>query len=145
MKNRFLPALALVAAFVLGAIVGPPQAAFAASNYGFSGTTALTAAAGSNLLTAANNGTVYTNRGDTDGAGATLPAPYANGQFLFIVQAAQTFTIATETADTLITYNDVDADSVASNTIGAAMWCWCDGTSWYLIPCTVGVTYTVND
>jgi hypothetical protein len=143
-------AIALTVAAVVAPASGPsapgsfnllPQAAFAASNYGISGTSAKTAAYS---ITAADNGSCFTNRGASGSVTLTLPAPFANAQYLVLVHAAQTFVVAADAVDTLVTYNDAAADSASSNTVGAAMWIWSDGTSWFLIPCTVGVTYTVN-
>jgi hypothetical protein len=62
---------------------------------------------------------------------------------------AQDLIVAPATADTLITFNELDADSVAMSTaggeIGALLKVINDGTSWIAIGETVGVTYTVAD
>ncbi len=92
-----------------------------------------------------DNGTCFTNRGAGGAVILTLPAPYANGRFRFIVIAAQTLTVATAIADTLIGYNDLDLDNLTSNTIGAVMEFYCDGTSWICAGIQNGVTYTLND
>jgi len=67
----------------------------------------------------------------------TLPA-IDKGLWYFILNAVdQDLIIAAPTADTLITFNDVAADSVdfdqAGNKIGAAALIACDGTSWIAV------------
>ncbi len=83
------------------------------------------------------SGTIFTNRGATGAVVLTLPAPILalTGLFYDVVGiAAQSITVATATADTLIVTNDTAADSLAiataSDKIGAAMRFICDGTSW---------------
>jgi len=139
-RTRLAFALVALVAFTAGVLLGTPSAQ-AASEQGFNGTLAKTAAY---TILASDTGTVFTNRGASGSVTLTLPAPYANAHFLVLVHAAQVFAVASDVADTLVTYNDATADSVQSNTVGAAMWIWSDGQSWFLIPCTVGVTYTVN-
>jgi len=74
-------------------------------------------------------------------ATVTLPAPshVYKGMWVKIVNAANSaLTIASGTADTLVVFNDVAADSAAFSTtsemIGAAVEAVCDGTLWYLLP-----------
>ncbi len=95
-------------------------------------------------ILAGDNGVTFTNRGAGGAVTLTLPAVQAGLYYRAIVAAAQTLTVAAPTADTLLTYNDAAADSVASNTLGAQMEFVCDGTAWIANLTTVGVTYTVN-
>lgn len=95
-------------------------------------------------------GTVFTNRGAAGAITITLPSPtlFPAGWFFHIVGVAgQNIIVATLTVDTLITFNDVAADSAATQTagalIGAHALVFSDGTSWFYIGDTVGVTYTV--
>lgn len=143
MKN-FLPTIALAAAFLIGAVVGPPPAAFAASDQGWNGYTVKTAAY---TVTAAENGTTFTNRGDGDAITFTLPAPFANAHYRFVSIAAFAITIAADTNDTLISYNDLDLDSISgpATTPGVVIDIISDGTSWIAIPVTVGASYTLTD
>lgn len=102
------------------------------------------------------SGTVFTNRGAIGTVIFTLPAPSQSiaGVFYdFIGLAAQTLTVKTATADTLIAFNDATADSMsvqtASELIGVSMRAVCDGTSWIALGTAVGIgganaaTYTV--
>lgn len=84
------------------------------------------------------SGTMFTNRGAAGTVNFTLPAPVPRlagcyYQFAAVV-AAQTVLVKTATADTLITFNDLTADSLAIQTageiIGTVMIAFCDGTSW---------------
>lgn len=113
-----------------------------ASDIGYNGYAAKTAAY---TVLASDNGTTFTNRGASDSVTFTLPAPFVNAHYKFIVIAAQALVVAADVADTLISYNDLDLDSVSSNTIGAQMEVVSDGTSWILLASTVGVTYTFTD
>ena len=139
--NLFAVALLVLAVAALG-IFPPAHFASAASDQGYSGFSAKTAAY---TLTAADSGVTFTNRGASGSVTITLPAVSRDLHFKFVVVAAQAFVVAADTADTLISYNDLDLDSVSSNTIGAQMEVICDGTSWILLAPTVGVTYTFND
>lgn len=97
------------------------------------------------------SGAVFTNRGAAGTVIFTLPAPSQaiKGTFydFLAVVAAQTVTVKTATVDTLITKNDLTADSVSLSTsgeiIGGAMRAICDGTSWVLVGLSVGHTFTV--
>ena len=96
------------------------------------------------------DGTLFTNRGATGAVIFTLPAPgsalkgYA---YHFLSIADYDVTVKTATADTLITFNDATADSVAAGTssqkIGARIIAVCDGTSWIVYGVAVSHTYTV--
>lgn len=88
---------------------------------------------------ASDSGTVFHTTGATAAVNFTLPAisqgPY---QFLFINGADQNMTVTAATADTIVTYNDLNADSVAFSTssekIGGAIEVWCDGTTLFVLP-----------
>jgi hypothetical protein len=112
-----------------------------ASDLGLNGYAAKTAAY---TILVSDNGTTFTNRGASGSVTLTLPAPFANARYRLVVYAAQTFVVAADAIDTLVAYNDAAADSVSSNTVGAVIEVFSDGTSWYAIGTTVGVTYTVN-
>jgi hypothetical protein len=84
---------------------------------------------------ARETGTVFVTTGATAAVTFTLPAiaaayPYV---FTFISGADVAMTVATGTADTLVTYNDLTADSIAFSTsseiIGGVVDIWCDGVS----------------
>ena len=114
-----------------------------ASNEGFSGYTAKTAAY---TVTAAENGTTFTNRGATAAFTFTLPAPFANARYRFFSVAAYAITVAADAVDTLIGYNDIALDSIAgpATTAGVMLEIISDGTSWLAVNPTVGATYTLN-
>lgn len=97
------------------------------------------------------SGTIFTNRGATGAVVFTLPAPalaMAGVFYEFLGFANQNMTVATATADTFVTVADAAADSViwstSSQKVGAHARVLCDGTSWFYIGDTVGITYTVN-
>ena len=115
-----------------------------ASDIGYQGFTAKTAAY---TVTAAENGTTFTNRGASAAITFTLPAPFANAHYRFFSITAYAITVAADVADTLIGYNDVDLDSIAgpATTAGVMIEVISDGTSWLAINPTVGATYTLND
>ena len=137
--NAILTAILVVAIAALG-IYPPAQQARAASDIGFQGYSAKTA---SWSVSAVDNGTTFTNRGASGSVTATLPAPFANAHYRFVVFAAQSLVIASDVADTFVLYNDATADSIASNTVGATIDVISDGTSWFGNGTTVGVTYTI--
>lgn len=138
--NHLLTLVLVLALAGLG-IFPPAQSVKAASDIGFSGTSAKTAAYS---ILGSDNGTVFTNRAAAGSVTLTLPAPFANAHYVLIVHAAQTFVLAADAVDTLVAYNDATADSMSSNTVGARIEVWSDGTSWFAAGTTVGVTYTVN-
>lgn len=84
---------------------------------------------------ARETGTVFVTTGATAAVTFTLPAIAAARPwvFTFINGADQNMTVATATADTLVTYNDLTADSIAFSTasekIGGVVDVWSDGTS----------------
>jgi hypothetical protein len=143
MSNRFMLVLAALVAFTLGTVIGTPGAQ-AASDLGYSGYTVKTAAY---TVTAAENGTTFTNRGDGDAITFTLPAPFANAHYRFVSIAAFAITVAADTADTLIGYNDLDLDSISGPATTPGVWIEVvsDGTSWIAIAPTVGASYTLTD
>lgn len=86
----------------------------------------------------ADNNALFTNRGAGGAVNFTLPATAKKGlSYRFYVVADQTVTLTAGTADTLITYNDAAADSVAlstaGNKIGGAFQVVGDGTGWLLM------------
>ena len=98
-------------------------------------------------ITVADSGKVLTNRGASGGVTFTLPdasSTFAGVDFYTLSHASQVITVATATVDTLVTVNDIAADSLASeNKPGAWMHVYCDGTQWYAEPRTDGITYTI--
>jgi hypothetical protein len=91
-------------------------------------------------LTAADFGKIFTNRGDGDAITFTLPAATGNeGEVVWFFSLANySFTVATATADTLVTEDDLNADSIAFATtneiIGGGFMAVCDGTGWIVVP-----------
>jgi hypothetical protein len=97
-------------------------------------------------------GTLFTNRGASGAVTFTLPAVaavLAGTWYYFCGLVAQDLIVAPPVADTLITFNELDADSIAASTaggeIGALVKVISDGTSWIAFGEVVGVTYTVAD
>lgn len=95
------------------------------------------------------SGTPFTNRGAVGAVTYTLPAPAQaiRGVFYdFIGVADQTFTVSAG-AGLGVAFNNAACASLACSTggqkIGAKIRATCDGTSWILEGCTVGVTFTV--
>lgn len=84
-------------------------------------------------VVSADSGTVFTNTGDTDAIVYTLPTPAAGLFFIFANTVNQNLTVQAATANTLITFNDTTADSVAFSTTnektGGILLVVCDGTS----------------
>lgn len=97
------------------------------------------------------SGTLFTNRGAAGTVNFTLPAPTPALAGVFYdfaaVVAAQSVLVKTATADTLIAFNDLTADSLsiatAGEIIGGMMRAVCDGTSWIAIGMSKAHTYTV--
>lgn len=85
-------------------------------------------------VSAKESGTIFTTTGATAAVTFTLPA-ISTGPFyfMFICGADIGMTVAAATADTLVTYNDLEADSVAFSTssemIGGSVEVFCDGTT----------------
>ena len=143
-QNKFNLSMLLVLAFVLGTLFGTPGAQ-AASDQGWNGYTAKTA---DYVVTAAENGTTFTNRGAAGTVIFTCPAPFANAHYRFLVHAGQTVTVKPDAVDTAVTFNDATADSVSLQTagelIGGVIEAWSDGTSWWIFGGSGAAhTYTV--
>jgi hypothetical protein len=85
------------------------------------------------------SGTVFTNLGATVAVTFTLPAiadgPY---QFWFLAMADYAITVAAATADTILSFNDVDLDDVRAATageiLGNSIEVICDGTTLFVLP-----------
>jgi len=96
-----------------------------------------------------DSGTVFHTAGATASVNFTLPQ-IADGPFWFkfISGADVDMTITSAVADTIITFNDVAADSVAFSTssekIGGAVEVYCDGTSLYVLPALASEAQTVT-
>jgi hypothetical protein len=73
--------------------------------------------------TGPDSGTVYTNEGDDNGAGVTLPSAAAGYQFTFVVQANQVFTITAGAEDTIRIATSVTAaaGAISASAIGCAI------------------------
>ncbi len=88
--------------------------------------------------TAADSGKKFLVVGATAAVVCTLPA-IADGPFAFEVfnGSDQNLTMTAATADTIITYNDLAADSVAFSTasekLGGSFEVLCDGTSLFVL------------
>lgn len=67
-------------------------------------------------VTSADSGTVFTNRGAAGAVNFTLPTIAKGLRYRFYSEAAQTITITSTPADTLVTHNDLAADSIALST-----------------------------
>lgn len=85
-------------------------------------------------VTAKETGTIFVTTGATAAVTFTLPA-ISDGPwvFSFISGADVAMTVAAGTADTMVTYNDLAADSIAFSTsseiIGGMVDVFCDGTT----------------
>jgi len=95
-------------------------------------------------LTAAESGSFIVNTAATEAEIIlTLPA-IADGPWIFFClnSADVTLTVTAETADTLITFNNLAADGIAYSTssekIGGAFMVCSDGTSAWAVPMGVG-------
>lgn len=97
-------------------------------------------------------GTVFTTRGAAGAVIFTLPS-LSSGQYIgYFVEfqnlVDQDMTIAAPAVDTLITVNDLAADSVifstSSQKIGARALAQWDGTAWVVVNQSVACTMTVN-
>lgn len=96
-------------------------------------------------------GTVFSNRGASGAITYTLPRPtraLLGHWYRFLALVAQALVVASPTADTLVTLNDLTADSVSVPTIGGEMEAECVETAsgvfqWVVTGLTVGHVYTV--
>jgi hypothetical protein len=90
-------------------------------------------------VTKEDSGTIFHTTGATAAVTFTLP-PISDGPFwfLFICGADIGMTVTAKAADTAVTYNDLNADSVAFSTssemIGGAVEVICDGTTLFVLP-----------
>lgn len=124
-----------------GAAVAGKVLATDASNKVSGQRTASAAKTSAYTITAADSGKILTNRGASGSVTFTLPTVAAGFDgvdvTIMAVVAAQNVVIAAQTAGQIITFNDAAADSItistASEIIGAAVRCVCDGTSWLCI------------
>ena len=78
----------------------------------------------------------------------TLPTTLLSGWHAWFIQSVdQDLTVAAGAIDTLVTFNDLEADSVAysttSNQIGQMIFVICDGVKYHAFDVTKG-TFTVN-
>jgi hypothetical protein len=101
-------------------------------------------------VVASDSGTVFHTTGATAAVNFTLPAINTGPwHFLFINGADQNLTVTSATADTIVTYGDLNADSVAFSTssekIGGAIEVWCDGTTLFVLarPASIYQTITI--
>lgn len=84
------------------------------------------------------SGSFYTTTGLTAPINFTLPA-ISTGPwiFFFIAGAAQNLTVTSATADTIVTFNDLAADSVAFSTsgeiIGGGLCAFTNGTTLFVL------------
>jgi hypothetical protein len=89
-------------------------------------------------VTADNSGSIYTTRGASGAVTFTLPAKEVGLHYTFLNVVDQNMIIATDATNTMITFNDTAADSIAfstgGNKVGAAAYVFCDGTKWYGLP-----------
>jgi hypothetical protein len=100
-------------------------------------------------VTAAESGTLFTNRGAT--AAITFTLPVVTGlpigtNYTFFGVSATGFTVATDgSLDNIVNKNDAGADTVTATTtslmIGAAVRVIWDGTSWLSFNASAGPTY----
>jgi hypothetical protein len=107
-------------------------------NGNYSGVSIVTADA---TLGQEHMGTLLVTRGASGAVELTLPATAKKGQRFKVYNAAdQNLTITAGTADTLVVFNDLAADSIALSTagdlIGGSFEVIGDGTGWLVIPST---------
>jgi len=94
-------------------------------------------------VVAADSGTIFTTTGATAAINFTLPA-ISDGPFIFyfVNGADQNLTVTAATADTIVTFNDLAADSLAYSTasekIGGAIMVFSDGTTLFALPFAAG-------
>lgn len=92
-------------------------------------------------LSAYDVGKTVCNVGAAGAVNVTLPAPSACGSgddILVLSCADQNLTVTSGAADTIITFNDVEADSVALSTVGekagGGFLFTCVGSKWHCLP-----------
>ena len=97
------------------------------------------------VVAATDNNAIFTNQGASGAVIFTLPAIARGLKFTFYSEAAQNITITAGTADTIVTHNDLAADSIALSTsnrqIGGSVTVVAnaDGTKWLAFPGTWNV------
>ena len=93
-------------------------------------------------VTAADNNTIFTNRGASGTVIFTLPTIALGLRFRFYCEADQTVTLTAATADTIVTHNDLAADTVSiaggtnAKKIGASIEIYANdnASKWLAIP-----------
>lgn len=100
-------------------------------------------------LVAAQSGSIIHNAAMTAGTTLTLPAISTGPYYFKIIQgAAYAITVTSVVADTIITFNDVAADSVTFSTsneiIGGHFEVICDGTKLFVLPILASEAQTVT-
>lgn len=99
--------------------------------------------------TKADSGTIFHTTGATANVNFTLPK-ISDGPFFFrfICGADVNMTVTAETADTMVTFNDLAADSVAFSTssekIGGTVDVYCDGTTLIALTPIIAHSQTVT-
>jgi hypothetical protein len=99
-------------------------------------------------IKASESGTIFTNVGATKAINFTLPA-ITDGPFYFkiLIGADYAVTVTSVVADTIITFNDAAADSVAfsqaSEILGGSFEIFCNGTSLFVIPSLASEAQTI--
>ena len=97
------------------------------------------------LLT--DSGHVFTSYGGSAAVTFTLPTTLKKGAHFRFINLVDQNMIVAGAANTVITFNDLTATSVAAQTtsekIGAVIDAFCDGNAWHLAGVAVGHTYTV--
>ena len=100
----------------------------------------------SRLITVEDCGKILTNSGASGALELFLldATPVYEGiNFTMVVRTAQNFKVSTATVDTLISRDDVAADSILSTQVGNSIYVFCDGSNWYAYGITDGGTYTI--
>ena len=96
-----------------------------------------------------DSGTWFVTYGDTGAIVYTLPTVPTKGMFFYFFQSVdQDITISSAAANGIITFNDLDADSVIASTgsgkIGALFIVFADGNIWNAACISNGTTLTVT-
>lgn len=100
-------------------------------------------------VSAYESGTMFTTRGAAGNVNFTLPATASKGLwYVFYNVADHDLKVTSGTADTVVTFNDAAADSVAYSTmneqIGGAFLVVGDGTGWLVFPYNAGLGATAQ-
>ena len=118
----------------------------AKNGYSMSNRQAVEVVDASRDVTETDCGKILTNAGAAGALTLTLPEPsesLSGINFRMVVRAAQDFIVASHDADTLISRNDAEADSIKSAQIGNSIYVFCDGSNWYAYGITDGGSYTI--